>query len=105
MVHIQNKKDFQQHVINCTEKTVLLNFWATWSDACRTMSTTFYSLRVLLNEQHSIVCADWDRQRQLAEQLQVYGVPTLLVFDNGQEKFRISGVVTPGELLVCLDAI
>lgn len=100
--HIQNENDFRQYVINCTEKTVLLNFWTWWSDPCNTMSATFHSLNPLLSDQHSIVCADWDRQRWLGHRLQIYGVPTLLIFENGQVKLRISGVISPGELLTCL---
>lgn len=102
VVYIQNREDFQQHVINCTEKTVLLNFWTGWSDSCGTMSTTFDWLRYFLDKGHSIACADWDRQRWLADQLRVYGVPTLLVFDQGRVKLTLLGVILPDVLLTCL---
>lgn len=105
MIHIQNREDYQQHVINCTEKIVLLNFWTDWSDACGKMSTTFSLMSILLDHQYNLVYADWDRQKWLADQLCVYGVPTLLVLDQGRLKSTLLGVIDPDALLSCLGSI
>ena len=102
MIHIQDREDFQRHVINCTEKKVLLNFWTDWSDACGSMSTTLSLMNNVLNDQYNLVYADWDRQRWLADQLHVYGVPTLLILDQGQIKSTHLGVIPPDALLSCL---
>lgn len=99
MILIKNKNDFQRHVINYTEKTVLLNFWTWWSDGCITMSTTLHSLPPNLKKKYSIVWADWDQQKWLVDTLQIYGVPTLLIFKNGKVKGRLSGVISPAEIL------
>lgn len=105
MVSVQSKEDFQRHVIDNTEKMVLVNFWTWWSDASATMTALFSTLENDLKKDHSIVCVDWDQQKWLAEQLQVFGVPTLLVFDRGRVCSRISGVVSSYELLAYLDEV
>lgn len=105
MFHIINRKDYQTHVIDYTDKTVLLNFWTGWSDACGTMANTFHLLQNSLGEQHYIGFADWDQQRWLADLLYVYGVPTLLVFDQGLVKATILGVISPEELLALLNNV
>ena len=47
-----------------------------------------------MGKQVRIIKIDIDKNQQLASQLQVRGVPTLMIYQNGQRKWRESGVKT-----------
>ena len=52
-----------------------------------------------LGDKATIIKIDVDRNREVAEQFQVQGVPTLILFQNGQVKWRQSGVVQANTLV------
>jgi len=52
-----------------------------------------------LGDKATIIKIDIDRNREVAEQFQVQGVPTLILFQNGQVKWRQSGVVQANTLV------
>jgi len=52
-----------------------------------------------LGDAATIIKVDVDRNREAAEHFQIQGVPTLILFKNGQVKWRQSGVV-PANTLV-----
>ena len=81
---------------------VVVNFWTPWSDECRHMSTLLADVQHLLDEQDSIVQVDWDQERQLAQKLDILGVPTLLLFFLGNEVARYYGTMTEDDLKKCL---
>jgi thioredoxin-like negative regulator of GroEL len=88
--------------ISKSKGLVAVNFWTSWSDACRYMSSLMGSVEHLLDEQDSIVQVDWDRERGLAETLAVLGVPTLLLFVCGNEVARYYGTMSEDDLKKCL---
>lgn len=92
---IDNIKQRAQDV----EGIVLINFWAGWSNASRQM---FFNLREIdrcLDDHDAIVQVNWDQQEQLVEQLNVVGIPTLIIYQNGNEVARYLGVIEQDELL------
>lgn len=93
-----NTNNFNEQVLNA-KGVVLVNVWAGWSEDCRQMSTTMRKIRNLLHEPDTIVQIDWDHQKKLANELKVYGVPTLLIFSSGSEIGRYSGIVAKDDLM------
>ena len=81
---------------------VFVNFWTPWSDECRYMSSLMADVQHLLEEQDSIVQVDWDRETQLVRELEILGVPTLLIFVCGDEVARYYGTMSEGELRNCV---
>jgi thiol-disulfide isomerase/thioredoxin len=53
----------------------------------------------ILDDQDAIVHIDWDRQKRLAQELEVFGVPTLLIYINGGEIARYSGTMNKVDLI------
>ena len=52
-----------------------------------------------LGDKATIIKVDVDRNREAAEHFQIQGVPTLILFKNGQVKWRQSGVVPANTLI------
>lgn len=93
-----NADNFDEQVLNANG-VVLVNVWAGWSEDCMQMSTTMHKLKNLLDEQDAVVQIDWDQQKKLTNELMVYGIPTLLIFANGSEVARYSGIVNKDDLV------
>ena len=81
-------------------KLVLIDFSAEWCGPCQTLAPILKDVKeTLSDDQVSILKIDVDKNRALATKFQVQGVPTLILFKDGQQVWRQSGLQTKGDLL------
>jgi thioredoxin 1 len=88
-VHV-NETNFQNEVIE-SDRPVLVDFTATWCGPCRMLDPVVKQLAQDWDGKVKVVKLDVDDNPDLAMQYQVMGVPTLMLFINGQPSQRVSG--------------
>lgn len=80
-------------------KPVLVDFTATWCGPCKMMSPVLEQVKRALGDKLTIIKIDIDKSPQTAGSFQIQGVPTLLLFRDGDIKWRQSGVMSAQALV------
>lgn len=87
-----------------SDKLVLVDFHASWCGPCRAMEPMLDDLQKDLGDHVHIHKIDVDDYTDLAVRLKVMGVPTFMLYRNGQELWRQPGVLTKEALKKVIEA-
>lgn len=86
-----------------SEEPVLVDFFATWCGPCQMMQPILQETAKQLGDKVKIIKVDVDKNPLAASKFQVRGVPTLILFQNGQVLWRQSGVVPSHQLVKVIE--
>ena len=92
-----NKRESFGEIIN-GQVPVLVDFYADWCAPCRMMKPILEELHRRMGDKLRILKIDTDKSPAIAEKLQIHGIPTLILFRNGQALWRHSGVIQAAQL-------
>ncbi|MBG6063021.1 thioredoxin 1 [Flavobacterium sp. CG_9.1] len=82
-----------------SDKPVLIDFFATWCGPCKMLGPILKEVKDNLGDRVSILKIDVDKNQQIASKYQVRGVPTMILFQNGKQLWRQSGVLTKEQII------
>ena len=89
-------------VIN-SNQLVLVDFFATWCQPCKMMHPILEQVKEVLGDRIRIIKVDVDKNDVIANQYRIQSIPTLMLFRQGEQLWRTSGVVLKAELLATID--
>lgn len=95
-------KTFQELIQDT--KPLLVDFSAEWCGPCKIMAPILKDVASRLGETIRIIKVDIDKNPQAAQSYKVQGVPTLILFQNGKQLWRQSGVLQANELIRIIES-
>ncbi|KAL4347677.1 hypothetical protein GQ457_17G004840 [Hibiscus cannabinus] len=100
------ESEFRSTVLE-SSRPVLVEFVATWCGPCRLISPAMESVAQEYGDRLEVVKIDHDANPQLIHEYKVYGLPTLILFKDGQEvaESRREGAITKAKLKEYVDSL
>lgn len=87
------------HDIINSENPVLIDFYATWCGPCQMLIPVLKQVKDSLGDRISVIKIDVDKNQELASKYQIRGVPTMMLFQNGKQLWRQSGVLSKEDII------
>lgn len=82
---------------------VLVDFYAEWCGPCKAMSPILKEVAREMGDKVKIIKIDVDRNPALSQKLQIRSVPTMVIYKNGEIKWRHSGMQSSNNLIKLLE--
>ena len=99
-------QDFMAEVIEESQKRpVLVDFWATWCQPCKTLTPIIESAVAATNGKVRLAKVDLDQNQMLAQQLQVQSVPTVIAFVEGRPVDAFQGALPESQVKAYIDRV
>lgn len=83
---------FQTEVVE-ESRPVLVDFWAEWCGPCRMIAPVLEEIAKEYGDKIKIVKMNVDENQTTPQSFGIMGIPTMILFENGQEKKKIVGAV------------
>jgi len=107
IVHITNSEAFTDEVLN-SDIPVLVDFWAEWCGPCKMMMPSIDEVARDLAGKIKVVkvdvdTVDADKEQKLTSHYHIRGIPTLMVFKNGNLEETKVGAMSKSQIVSMID--
>ncbi len=101
-IHAISDASFEQEVIQ-SSVPVVVDFWAPWCGPCKALAPILEEVSKQYGEKVKFVKLDVDQNPSTPPKFGVRGIPTLIVFKEGQVKATQVGMLNKGDLAQFID--
>lgn len=91
------------NIIN-SQTPVLVDFFADWCGPCKVLAPILKEVKEELGDNIKIVKIDVDKNQPLSAKYQVRGVPTMILFKDGKQLWRQSGVLQKNDIISVINS-
>lgn len=70
-----------------TKVPVLLNFYTTWDEDCNNINDSLIKVSAALGHAAKVVKIDVEKNPELSDALRIKGLPTLIIYKDGEMKW------------------
>ncbi|MBZ5544318.1 MAG: thioredoxin [Acidobacteriia bacterium] len=95
-------QNFESEVLK-SDKPVLVDFWAEWCGPCRLMAPAVEALAEEYASRAKVGKVNVDENQSVTARYQIRGIPTLLVFKNGEIQEQYVGVTSKDAIVKMLE--
>lgn len=88
-----------------SDQPVVIDFYAPWCGPCKAMTPILENLKSKLGEQVKIIKIDVDENPDIAVELEIRSVPTLMIYQNGEKKWKKVGLSSVDEMLSVISTL
>jgi thioredoxin 1 len=97
-----NDNNFEEEVLQANQP-VLVDFWAAWCGPCLALAPTVEALAEKYEGHAKVVKLNVDESRSAAARYHISSIPTLILFNNGEEVERSIGLTSRDSLARLID--
>ncbi len=101
IVHISDES-FEEEVLQ-SQQPVLIDYWAEWCGPCKMIAPVLAEIAAEYSDRLKVVKLNIDENPQTPPKYGIRGIPTLMVFKNGQVEATKVGAVSKAQLAAFLD--
>ena len=100
---ITSQQEFEQQVLN-SANPVFVDFWAEWCGPCRVVSPVVEELSNEYKDKINFVKVNVDDNNELAQKYNVFSIPTLTIFKDGQMISQKTGTASKESFKTMIDS-
>ena len=103
VVHV-TESNFEEEVVK-SDVPVLVDFWAEWCGPCKMIAPILDEIAKEYGERLKICKIDVDSNPEIAPKFGIRGIPTLIMFKNGNAESTKVGAVSKNQLIEFVDEV
>jgi thioredoxin 1 len=97
-----NEAAFDDELLQ-SDKPVLVDFWAPWCGPCRAMTPAVEAVAEAYQSKAKVLKLNVDESPAVSPRYNIRGIPTLILFKDGQEADRLVGLQSREQIAALID--